>query len=237
MPSVRWSRRFASSMLRQVRVQLRLRRERGPVHALELRVALVAAPVGARERQHLERLDVAGALDVRAAAEVDEVAVLEVRDLLAFRDRLDDLDLVLLAARREPLAAPRRAARRAARTAGSRRRSSSSRLRCARRPRARTARCRSRNRSRSRSTGRSRPSRSGRRRRTASAITCDAECRMRDNGSSGTSPLSRGRMVRSCFIRRAASDRDGSGPRGSWAVWAVWVGTGGIEPPTPTVSR
>ena len=99
MPSVRWSRRFASSMRAQVRVQLRLRRERGAVDALELRVALVAAPVGARERQHLERLDVAGALDVRAAAQVDEVAVLEVRDLLALRDRLDDLDLVLLAAR------------------------------------------------------------------------------------------------------------------------------------------
>ena len=37
------------------------------------------------------------------AAEVDEVPVLEVGDLFPFRDRLDDLDLVLLAARAEPL--------------------------------------------------------------------------------------------------------------------------------------
>ena len=88
---------------REVRVELRLRGERRAVHALQLRVALVAAPVGARERQHLERLDVAGALDVRAAAQVDEVAVLEERDRLALGDRLDDLDLVLLAARVEEL--------------------------------------------------------------------------------------------------------------------------------------
>ncbi len=87
----------------QMLVELRLRGERRPVHALELRVALVTAPVGARERQDLEGLDVAGRLHVRAAAEIDEVAVLEVRDLFPFRDRFDDLDLVLLAARAKPL--------------------------------------------------------------------------------------------------------------------------------------
>ena len=56
--------RFFEAM--QVLVELRLRGERRAVDALELRVALVAAPVGAGERQHLEGLDVAGPLDVRA---------------------------------------------------------------------------------------------------------------------------------------------------------------------------
>ena len=87
----------------QMLVELRLRRERRPVDALELRVALVAAPVGAGEREDLEGLDVAGRLDVRAAAEIDEAPVLEVGDLFPFRDRFDDLDLVLLAARTKPL--------------------------------------------------------------------------------------------------------------------------------------
>ena len=64
----------------------------------------------------------------------------------------------------------------------------------------------------------------GRSRWTASAITCDAEWRMRDNGSSGTSPLSRGRITLSGFIA-------------STAAAVKVVGTGGIEPPTPTVSR
>ena len=90
-------------------VELLLRGEGGAVDPLEHRVALVAAPVGAGERQHLEGLDLAGALDVRAPAQVDEVAVLEERDLLVRGERLDDLDLVGLAARLEQLAAPRRA--------------------------------------------------------------------------------------------------------------------------------
>src|SRR5205814_6053690 len=83
--------------VREVRVQLGLRRPRRAVHALKLGVPLVASPVRARERQHLEGLDVPRALDVRPAAEIDEVAVLEVRDLVAFRNRIDDLDLVPLA--------------------------------------------------------------------------------------------------------------------------------------------
>src|SRR6185312_6364085 len=82
-------------------VELGLRAERRPVDALELRVSLVATPVSAGEREHLERLDVTRPLDVRPAADVDEVAVLEVRDLFPLRDRFDDLDLVLLAARAE----------------------------------------------------------------------------------------------------------------------------------------
>jgi len=53
------------------------------VHALKLGVALVATPVGARKRQHLEGLDLPGAFDVRPGAQVDEVAVLVERDLFA----------------------------------------------------------------------------------------------------------------------------------------------------------
>ena len=103
MPSTRWSRRLASSMPARYALSSSVDGERRAVHPLQLAVALVAAPVGARERQHLERLDVAGALDVRPAAQVDEVAVLEERDRLALGDRLDDLDLVDLAARAEQL--------------------------------------------------------------------------------------------------------------------------------------
>src|SRR6185312_2148350 len=84
-------------------VQLGPRRECRSIDALELRIPFVTTPVGAGEREHLERLDVPGSLDVRSTAEVDEVAVLEVGDLFPFRDRFDDLDLVLLAARAEPL--------------------------------------------------------------------------------------------------------------------------------------
>ena len=54
-----------------------LRVEEGcAVDALELLVLLVAEPVGAGDGGDLERLDAAGGGDVRAAAEVGEVAVL-----------------------------------------------------------------------------------------------------------------------------------------------------------------
>ena len=210
-------------------VQLLLRREGGAVDALQLRVALVAAPVGARDRQHLERLDVARALDVRAAAEVDEVAVLEV----ARPPRPPGIDSMISTL----YFSPRDANRSSASSRGTTWRSngrfsatifaiSASMLRGVLgrerlgvevvveagldRGADRDLRVRAAS------------------RRTASAITCDAECRMRDNGSSGTSPLSRGRMARS-----ASSSRVAARGRGRGQV----VGTGGIEPPTPTVSR
>ena len=59
----------------EVGVKIFLREERGAVDALELRVLLVAEPVGAGERADLEGFDAAGGGNVRAAAEVDEVAV------------------------------------------------------------------------------------------------------------------------------------------------------------------
>src|SRR5688500_3921302 len=46
------------------------------VNALQLRIALVPAPVRARDREELERSDVSGPRDVRSLAEVDEAVVL-----------------------------------------------------------------------------------------------------------------------------------------------------------------
>ena len=54
----------------QVGVLRLLRLPRRAVDALQLRVVLVAAPVGRRGAQHLERRDVPGGRDVRAAAQV-----------------------------------------------------------------------------------------------------------------------------------------------------------------------
>ena len=85
----------------QVLVELLLRGPRRPVDALEHRALLVAAPVGAGDGQQLERADLAGARDVRAAAEVDERALLVERGrrhrrAVALRrgdEVVDDLDL------------------------------------------------------------------------------------------------------------------------------------------------
>src|SRR4051794_34353874 len=63
----------------EVFLEILLGREGGSVNALELRIALVAAPVGTGEGQHLEGFDLARALNVGTAAEVDEVAVLKQR--------------------------------------------------------------------------------------------------------------------------------------------------------------
>src|SRR5512132_1106780 len=60
----------------QVPIELLLIRPDRPVDPLELRVALVAAPVRAGDREQLERADLPRLLDVRAAAEVDEAVVL-----------------------------------------------------------------------------------------------------------------------------------------------------------------
>ena len=58
----------------QVLVELFLRVERSPVNPLQLRILLIPKPVRARDVQQLERLDPPGRRDVRAAAEVDELA-------------------------------------------------------------------------------------------------------------------------------------------------------------------
>src|SRR6185295_11752892 len=79
----------------QIRIEVLGVVERRPVDARQLRLRLVSAPVGARERQQLDRLDRFGILQVRAAAEVDEVALLVERDVAL--GRVDELDLVRLA--------------------------------------------------------------------------------------------------------------------------------------------
>ena len=69
------------------------------VEALELRVLLVAAEVGAGDAQQLDAagLHVAGAHDVRPGAKVHELAVLEEADGFALGDVGEALDLELLA--------------------------------------------------------------------------------------------------------------------------------------------
>ena len=77
-----------------VAVELLLGEPGRSVDALEHRPALVAPPVGARGRQELERLDVAGRRHVGPAAEVDEVALpVEGHAGHVRRQRLQDLDL------------------------------------------------------------------------------------------------------------------------------------------------
>src|SRR5439155_3251854 len=58
--------------------------EGGAVDALELLVALVAFVKGGCNAGELKRADVAGAHDVRAGAEIKEIAVLVVGDRFAF---------------------------------------------------------------------------------------------------------------------------------------------------------
>ena len=145
----------------EVQVEIGLRVEGRPVDPRQLRVLLVAAPVRAGEAGQLERLDRLRVLEVRAAAEVGEVALRVERDRpLGGVDELDLVRLVLLleaparlVAARSP-GAPTRAPRRA--RAGSPPRSARDRP-------PRSARgTRSRSRSRSRSAARSRSSRPGR---------------------------------------------------------------------------
>ena len=83
----------------EIGVEVGLRVEGGAVDPRQLRVLLVAAPVGACERGQLDRLDRLRVLQVRAAAEIGELALGVQRDL-AF-GRVDELDLVRLALRLE----------------------------------------------------------------------------------------------------------------------------------------
>jgi hypothetical protein len=62
----------------------------GAVDALQLFVAVVAAPVGAGHLHQLEDLQLAGGRHVRAAAQVGEIAFAIQRHLLVGRNGLDD---------------------------------------------------------------------------------------------------------------------------------------------------
>ena len=67
------------------------------VDPLQHLVARIAAPVGARDLHQLEGAELARGRHVRAAAEVEPVALAVEADLLARRDGGDDLGLVVLA--------------------------------------------------------------------------------------------------------------------------------------------
>src|SRR5436309_12743463 len=98
----------------QVVVELLLIGPHRPVDALQLRVARVATPVRAGDREQLERADLPRSLDVRSLTEIDEAVVLVGahpprvgRGRLVFRigtaELLDLLDLVVLLALAEEL--------------------------------------------------------------------------------------------------------------------------------------
>ena len=76
----------------EMRVEVCLRVERGAVYPRELRVLLVAAPVGACEARQLHRLDRSGVLQVRTAAEIRERPLRVERDVPLGVPR--ELDLV-----------------------------------------------------------------------------------------------------------------------------------------------
>ena len=59
----------------EVLVQIFFGKERGAVDALQLRIFLVAQPVGARETGDLDGLDAARRGNVRSAAEIEKLAV------------------------------------------------------------------------------------------------------------------------------------------------------------------
>ncbi len=86
----------------EARVEVLLGEERRPVDPGQLRVVRVAAPVGAGERRELEGLDRRRVLEVRAAAEVREVALRIQRD--GALSGVDELDLVRLVLGLEPRA-------------------------------------------------------------------------------------------------------------------------------------
>ena len=84
--------------LLEIGVELLLLGEGGAVDAGEHFAVGIAAPIGAGDLHQLEGVaDLAGRGHVRAAAEVEPVALLVDLDLLVFRDGVDQLDLEQLA--------------------------------------------------------------------------------------------------------------------------------------------
>jgi hypothetical protein len=78
----------------EILFEVLFREEGGTVDALELRILLIAEPVGAGDAHDLEGLDAPGRGDVRAAAEVDKLAVAVEGDFVAGLGKfLDEVDL------------------------------------------------------------------------------------------------------------------------------------------------
>ena len=82
---------------REVGAELLLRAEGGAIDALEHRVLLVASPVRTRDLHQLERADLARPSDVRAAAEIHEIAVAIDGDHAPLGELVDQLELIGLA--------------------------------------------------------------------------------------------------------------------------------------------
>ena len=78
---------------REVIVEFLFGFERRAVNALKLWILFVAFVVGARHVRQVERADVSGAHDVRARAEIDEIAAAIERDFFFGRNVLDDVEL------------------------------------------------------------------------------------------------------------------------------------------------
>ena len=84
--------------LLEIGVELFLLGEGGAVDARQHLAVGIAAPIGAGDLHQLERVaDLAGRGHVRAAAEIEPVALLVDLELLVFRDGVDQLDLESLA--------------------------------------------------------------------------------------------------------------------------------------------
>src|SRR5271168_438064 len=81
----------------QVFLELFLVRPGRSVNPLQHLVARIAAPVSTGHLHELERLELARARHVRPAAQILPVALAVETDLLARRDRRDDLGFVVLA--------------------------------------------------------------------------------------------------------------------------------------------
>src|SRR6516225_2286681 len=88
----------------QVRLEIIGGEKRGPIHARELLLGRVSAPVGTRDRLKLERLDALGGRRVRARAKIGKRTVRIKGDgvhALVSDQVLDQLDLVVLPLARE----------------------------------------------------------------------------------------------------------------------------------------
>ncbi len=78
----------------EISIEVFLREERSPINALQLRILLVAKPVGAGDVEQLERLDFSGRGYVRAPAEIEEFSRLVDRDLfIGLGELLDEVAL------------------------------------------------------------------------------------------------------------------------------------------------
>ena len=87
----------------QVGVELLLRRPGGAVDALQHRRLRIAAPIGAGHLHQLEGLaELAGRRHMRAAAQIEPIALPVDLQILVAGNRVDELDLERLAMRLEP---------------------------------------------------------------------------------------------------------------------------------------